>query len=92
MTQLLHDVCRRSDAMHAFCRKCLERHIQGDWGELDEEDRRLNDEAMAEGEGRIISSYRLPERVCTRIELPDDRVWVITYPGVETTVLFPCDY
>jgi hypothetical protein len=36
----------------------LLRHFQGDWGDLDDEDRRLNDEAVTDG-SRILSAYTL---------------------------------
>lgn len=34
----------------------LSRHLRGDWGDLDEEDRKMNDEALTDG-SRILSSY-----------------------------------
>jgi hypothetical protein len=34
----------------------LTRHVTGDWGELDDEDRRLNDTALIDG-SRILSAY-----------------------------------
>lgn len=46
----------------------LDRHIAGDWGDLDNEDKRLNDEALIDG-GRILSAYT------TRTE---ERIWIIT--------------
>jgi hypothetical protein len=36
----------------------LVRHVQGDWGDLTAEDRRLNDEAVKDG-SRILSAYSL---------------------------------
>jgi hypothetical protein len=38
--------------------KLLARHVCGDWGELDAEDKQANDYALAHGE-RILSSYTL---------------------------------
>lgn len=46
----------------------LHRHAQGDWGDLEDADRRLNDEAVVDG-SRIFSSYLVG---------PGDKVWVIT--------------
>jgi hypothetical protein len=40
------------------CTEYLERHVQGDWGELCEEDKQANDEAVAD-DLRILSAYRL---------------------------------
>jgi hypothetical protein len=46
----------------------LERHVRGDWGEVCEEDKRANDEALASGE-RLLSAYRMLKGV---------KLWVIT--------------
>lgn len=61
----------------------ITRHICGDWGDLDEHDRRANDEAVLDLE-RILSAYR-------------DRAGVKFYVITEadrsaTTVLLPEDY
>jgi len=37
--------------------QALERHVMGDWGELDEEGKKANDEALQSGE-RLLSAYR----------------------------------
>lgn len=37
----------------------LRRHLTGDWGDVDREDSKANDEALIDG-GRLLSSYRLP--------------------------------
>lgn len=42
------------DARHAL----IERHLEGDWGILGADDKRLNDEAVESGEDRILSKYR----------------------------------
>jgi hypothetical protein len=66
----------------------LLRHVQGDWGDLDEEDRRLNDEAVTDG-SRILSAYTLMTGV---------RLWVITEAEDDngqraaTTILTPDEY
>jgi hypothetical protein len=36
----------------------IEKHLEGDWGILGSEDKRLNDEAVVSGEDRILSKYR----------------------------------
>ena len=46
----------------------LARHLAGDWGDLDAEDKRLNDEAMLDG-SRILSAYTLNT---------GEKLWVIT--------------
>jgi len=60
----------------------LNRHIVGDWGELDEEDRQTNDEALQSGD-RLLSAYRSG----------DTKFWIISESSREvTTVLLPEDY
>ena len=67
----------------------LARHQYGDWGELDEEDRKSNDAAIAhEGDvdqqDRILSAYR------TRLNV---KIWVITERDRSvTTLLLPEEY
>ncbi len=46
----------------------LNRHVQGDWGELPEEDQQANEEALLSGT-RIFSSYMLAD---------ETKLWVIT--------------
>jgi hypothetical protein len=66
----------------------LSRHLRGDWGDLDDEDRKLNDEALTDG-SRLLSAY------ATR---KDVKLWVITEAvgddGMRlcTTILKPEEY
>ena len=61
----------------------LDRHVKGDWGELDEEDRQANDDALIDG-SRILSSYRLSNGT---------KIWIITeWDRSATTCLLPEDY
>lgn len=68
--------------------KLLERHIKGDWGDLDAEDAQLNDEAVKDG-SRILSAYVLSDGT---------KVWVITEAEDDqgqrsaTTLLLPEEY
>lgn len=75
----LRALVEASQLPHEF----LGRHVQGDWGELDEHDRAVNDEAVL-GLGRILSAYTLST---------DDRIWVITESDRSvTTILTPDEY
>ena len=61
----------------------LARHAKGDWGELDEEDRQANDDALIDG-SRILSSYRLKNGT---------KIWIITeWDRSATTCLLPDEY
>jgi hypothetical protein len=42
-----------------YLASCVARHASGDWGELTEEERRLNDLALEQG-GPLVSFYRHP--------------------------------
>ncbi|AMV40248.1 hypothetical protein [Planctomyces sp. SH-PL62] len=65
------------EVAHALCR-----HASGDWGEVCEDDRASNEEALTEGY-RLLSVYRAGETV----------FWIITEADRSvTTVLMPDDY
>lgn len=62
----------------------LRRHLGGDWGDLDEGDRRQNDAALASGEDRLFSSYQVDR---------DLKLWFITeWDRSVTTMLLPDEY
>ena len=67
----------------------VERHICKDWGDLSDDDKRLNDEALHEG-SRILSAYILPKT--------DVKIWIITEAADDdgeraaTTALLPEEY
>ena len=61
----------------------LHRHAQGDWGDLCEEDRQQNEDALRQG-SRLFSSFRL---------MGDVTFWIITEADRSvTTILLPNDY
>ena len=66
----------------------LDRHLAGDWGEVDAEDKRANDQALVSGE-RLLSAYRT---------LKGERIWVITEAvgddgrRAASTILTPHEY
>jgi hypothetical protein len=66
----------------------LDRHVQSDWGEVCEEDKRENDQALLDG-SRLLSAYRTLKGV---------RLWVITEATGDdrkrsaTTILLPSQY
>lgn len=60
----------------------LSRHVHGDWGNLDHEDRQLNLDAIERG-GRIFSAY----------DFPVGKIWIITESDRSvTTILLPSEY
>ena len=61
----------------------LDRHMVGDWGEVDAEDQRANDEALVSGE-RLLSAYKT---------LLGVRLWCITEADRSSTcLLLPEEY
>jgi len=66
-----------------FVMSSLSRHARGDWGDLDEEDKKENELSLKEG-FRLLSAYE-------RAGLP--KIWIITEADRSvTTVLFPDEY
>lgn len=62
--------------------RALARHQFGDWGELDEANRKVNDAALRRG-GRLLSAYNAAG---------GNRFWIITeWDRTVTTVLMPED-
>ena len=61
----------------------LDHHVQGDWGEVDDGDKALNNVAVVNGE-RLLSAYRTLRNV---------RVWIITEADRSSTcILLPQEY
>ncbi len=61
----------------------IQRHSRCDWGDLSEEDKRLNDESLLKA-GRLLSAYS---------DAKGTKFWIITEADRSaTTVLLPDDY
>lgn len=66
----------------------LRRHQSGDWGDLCEDDARLNDQALSNG-SRLFSSYKLANQTS---------IWIITEAQDDegrrsvTSLLLPSEY
>ncbi len=61
----------------------LLRHMHGDWGDLDDEDKQRNDQAVRRGT-RLLSAYHLKDGT---------KIWVITEADRSaTTILLPEEY
>ena len=50
-------------ARTAWILDCLHRHNTSDWGDLDQHDAAANDHALAEHDGRLLSSYPMPHEL-----------------------------
>ena len=66
----------------------LDRHISGDWGIVDDEDKAANDDSLIDG-SRILSAYNTTKGV---------KLWIITEAEDDdgnreaTTILLPSEY
>ena len=66
----------------------LQRHLNGDWGDLDDEDKQANELALVDG-SRLLSAYRLADAT---------KIWLITEADGEngrresSTFLLPSEY
>jgi hypothetical protein len=61
----------------------LDRHVAGDWGQVDDDDKHANDLALTEG-SRLLSAYKTLKGV---------KLWVITEADRSSTcILLPDEY
>lgn len=62
----------------------LQRHVRGDWGDINESDAEANEQALETGQSRIFSVYPLKN---------GERLWIITeWDRSVTTLLLASDY
>ena len=79
MTKGVAENCHYEDLF-----ECVKKHSVGDWGNLCEEDKQLNDSAVVDG-GRILSAYEIGENKV--------KIWIITEADRSyTTILLPEEY
>lgn len=72
-----------------FCQEALQRHIEGDWGDLEQADTEWNIEALKADE-RIFSRYIIPEDMNIKA---DTKIYIITEGDRSlTTILFSSEY
>lgn len=67
-----------------FIVKSFERHCNGDWGDLCEEDKEMNESAVRNGNDRILSRYEYDG---------EEPIYIITeWDRSATTILFASEY
>lgn len=90
-TARLHDYMSESEFFNMFVGFCLSLYISGNWGKLDPEDWKLNDESVESGE-RILASYPIPYELQKEVG-GEEKIWIITeWDRSVTTILFPDEY
>ena len=83
MTAGVAELSAANESFAKFVRKSLQRHSEGDWGDLSANDKRENETSLAKG-FRLLSAYE-------HNGLP--KIWIITEADRSvTTVLFPDEY
>jgi hypothetical protein len=64
--------------------KYINKHSMGNWGEVDQEDWKANDEALLDGDRRMFSAYQIKG---------GQKIWIITEADRSSTcVLLPEEY
>ena len=83
MTNGICEQIIEDEAFGKFVHDSLSRHRECDWGDMADEDLKMNDEAMENGD-RIFSAYK-PRQ--------GKKIWIITEADRSaTTILFPDEY
>lgn len=87
-TRGVYDFACENPDFAQFIQKSLNRHVKGDWGDVDKEDKLANDQALKQGT-RLLSAYndyRFPQYGVATI-------WIITEADRSaTTIIFPDEY
>lgn len=87
-SQLVFNDIINTENFSEFCEKSLHRHKTCDWGDMPDEDKQSNDDALI-GEGRIVSGYIIPDEINGR----GSKIWIITeWDRSVTTILYPSEY
>ena len=60
-------------------RELLDRHSQGDWGEVEKDSQIINDAAVEAQDGDLLSVYTFN----------GEKIWIQTYIGYSTTIILP---
>ena len=85
VTRGIDEKMKSSEIFKDFVIRSLARHIDCDWGDLCEEDKELNNQALKNHDARLFSSYIYGSQ--------DEKIWIITeWDGSVTTILFPEEY
>ena len=83
VTRSVSNEMSKNGEFSMFVFDSLSRHLNGDWGDICEDDKNANDRACDNDDDRIFSSY----------VFKDYKIWIITeYDRSATTILFPSDY
>lgn len=83
-TRGVNEMIKEDVSFSQFVLKSFARHCNGDWGDLGEEDKHLNDLALLNGDDRLVSKYNFNDEIS---------IYIITeWNRSATTILFPSEY
>ena len=83
VTRGLHAEMQNNILVEVGVRSALLKHISGEWGDLTEEDKEMNDRAVENGDDRILSAYTIEGH----------RVYIITeWDRSYTTIMLAEEY
>ena len=83
VTNGVHSLIQEDKEFEAFVGKAFVKHCNGEWGDLCEEDKETNEEALKNGD-RLLSKYNYNEEIS---------IYIITeWDRSVTTILFPSEY
>ena len=89
MTPGIRDIVNMGDHESSVIRECLERHCRGDWGDLCDDDKQLNQDSLDE-EKRTGRSY---DSLFSSYETDVGKIYIITECDRSvTTILTPEEY
>lgn len=82
MTRGIQEAIKANTLTDRDIQSILAKHHNGDWGDLEQEDKQMNDDAIVNGD-RILSAYQIRGL----------KLWVVTeWDRSVTTVLLPEEY
>lgn len=93
------DLQENNQEFATFVNTCLNRYLSNDWGDLAEDDKKMNDDAVKSGDERILAAYKFPDNASWTDDAlnmyggKENRIWIITeWDRSVTTILFPGEY
>lgn len=82
-TKSISERCSCDKKFNAAVQNCMKRYYSGDWGDIEAEDKALNDSAVKNKDDRIVAEYEIGCR----------RIMIITEADLShTTVLYANEY
>ena len=91
ITSQVNQLMEEDISFRKFVQLSVGRFLWGDWGDVSEEDRARNEQAVKNGE-RIFASY-VKHGLKDGEKFEKYRIWIITDAGrILTTIMFPYEY